>query len=106
MVVLIFVKNKENEDGFSFIESLLTLLIVMTIITLVFPLLINWLQHHLEASKFIEENRYLYEFSLNEGIDHSSPEGNGKYTVEVNRKSIQIKETRTGVFIYESSLEE
>lgn len=77
----------------------------MTIILSFFPLVVDWFVLHREAAFLVEENRCLYECSMNLKHNQSKQKKQEKYTVEVEKNGIKIKETGTEVSIYESSFE-
>lgn len=95
-----------KEEGFLILESLLTLMILLAVITVLLPLIVNWLAKHQESGDFVEENRQLYERSIllnNESIEHLDKQ---EYMFEIYTHCIQIKESGTEVVIYETVFEE
>lgn len=98
-------KSVLKEEGFLLLESLLTLMILMTVITVLCPLIINWLSKHQGAKSFVEETRQLYESSVllnNKDLEHLEEQ---EFSFQIDKHCIQIKETGTEVVIYESVFE-
>lgn len=105
MVVLRYKKLGPNEEGYLLLESLLTLVILMAVVTILCPLAVNWLSKHQAAKSFVEENRKLYESSAMLNTNDIKQQGAGEYKLLIEKHRLQIKETGTEVVIYESVFE-
>lgn len=70
----------------------------MTIVTILYPFIVNWVSKHQESKSLVEETRQLYENSFylnNQDLEYQD-----------NRGFIfQIEGTETEVVIYESQFE-
>lgn len=88
---MIYVKDKLNDEGYLLLDSLLTLVILMGIVLFMFPLIVDWLAIHREASSLVEESRQVYEESMQEK------------SRQPNKIKSQSKEVE--VIIYESTFQ-
>lgn len=106
MVVLIYEKYRSGEAGYLLLESLITLMVLMTVIILLHPLAVEWLSYRHDKKNLVEQNRLLYENSTLM-IDNNLSQGRISpiYSVKVEENKISIKETGTEVTIYESHFE-
>lgn len=95
-------KLNPKEEGYLLMESLLTIIILMTIIMVLCPLIISWLSQHQEAKVLVEESRQLYESSLILNSTQTMPLADEFYTIQIDKQHMQIPETGTEVIIYES----
>lgn len=106
VVVLKLKKDKPTENGFFLLESLLTLLILMTVLLFLNPLTIDWLLTRQEAKESLETNRRLYEQSMemkNQSQEESRLEKKG--TIIMEKSKSKVENQGEGVFIYESEFE-
>lgn len=102
---MIYEKYNSSEDGFLLIESLATLTIVMTVILMLNPLVIDWLSSRHRAKELVEENRLVYESSMEINKNKLEKLSNENFSIIIDENKIKLKETGTGVFIYESHFE-
>lgn len=94
-----------KEAGYLLVESLFTLIILMAVILLVYPLAVSWLATYREAKLLVEENRVLYEESFTLNDEYSKHKVDEKYSVDIKKNQIRINDTGTEVVIYESIFE-
>lgn len=83
-------------------ESLVTLIILMAVILILYPLAVNWLATYREAKLLVEENRVLYESSIILNNEQSGHKVNEKYSIDIDPNYIRVNDTGTEVVIYES----
>lgn len=102
---MIFGKYNSVEDGFLLLESLATLAILMTVILMLNPLVVDWLSSRQRAKELVEQNRLIYESSMEINSDQLKNLSDENYSVMIDNNKIRLKETGTGVFIYESHFE-
>lgn len=95
----------KEEEGYLLLESLLTLTILMVVLVFMSPLTVNWLSKHREAKCLVEESRELYEHSIILNNHRPKRQESEKYTVEMDKNRLRIKETGVEVVIYESTFE-
>lgn len=95
-------KSKPKEEGYLLLESLLTIMIVMVILTTLCPLIINWLSQYQENKNLVEQNRLLYEHSIFLNTEPPKWSEDTDYTIGIDKHLMKIKETGTEVVIYES----
>ncbi|MDN6196302.1 MAG: hypothetical protein L0I93_07415 [Atopostipes suicloacalis] len=98
-------RNNSAEAGFFLLESILTLSIIMFIILTINPLIVEWLSTYQEAKNSVEENRIIYEKSMEISYPDFTEGMNKNSSVIFKKDRIKIKEAGTGVFIYESKFE-
>lgn len=56
---------RRNEDGYLLLENLVTLLVILAILVLTYPLIVDWLIMREDAQQDVELSRVLYESSVN-----------------------------------------
>ncbi|MDN6162458.1 MAG: hypothetical protein L0I79_06765 [Atopostipes sp.] len=93
------------EEGFLLMESLFTLFILTIVLLFLNPLAVEWLSNRQAAKDLVEESRQLYEKSMELKNTFVKTAIDEKGTMRIDRYSIKIKESGTGVFIYESNFE-
>lgn len=79
--------NYKKDDGFLLIDNLASLTILLVIIAILIPLMIDWLGFYTEAKEKVEENRQLYEQSMEIKNNHyHSAMGNEEIKLLNNKK--------------------
>lgn len=100
--------KSEPEAGFLLFDNLLTLMILTTVLTSLFPLAIHCISlKHNEARK-VEECRRMYESSIYWSADNQllTQIEAGGITIQFEQTSIKVLDTAFEVIIYESIFEQ
>lgn len=98
MVDLIYEKYRENEAGFLLLDSLATLIIIMVVILLMNPLMTHWLADYSKAKELVEQNRILYENTMEQNNQQLNEKG-----IEESGRS--TKKKGAGISVYEVHFE-
>lgn len=102
-------RNKDKQAGFLLLESLVTLSIVVAIILLVYPLVTDWLVLRQDRKELVEQNRVLYEYSLDWNAQQNEVKiiHYKQYIIQQNKSFIQVKKSEkdSRVDIYEVHFE-
>ena len=88
---------RRNEAGYLLLENLVTLMVILSIIVITYPLIVDWLITREHAQQDVELSRVLYESSVN-WPDKSKDErgykiktSNHSLVVEHNQRSMEVE---------------
>lgn len=102
---MIFEKYRKNEAGFLLLDSLVTLTIIMVVILLLNPLMTDWLVDYSEAKELVEQNRRLYENTMEQNNQLFTEQLLEQSVVPAMKQPLKTKEEGVGITIYEIQFE-
>lgn len=88
---------RRNEDGYLLLENLVTLMVILTILVITYPLIVDWLIIREQAQQDVELSRVLYESSVNWPATGKDERGykigtsNNLLVVEHNHRSMEVE---------------
>ena len=98
-------KLSDSENGYLLLENLITLIVIMTLLVILYPLITNWIIIRKEAKHELEMSRVLYETSTNWPI---YLETDYPFTIKNSDSAISIHylDLKVGVEIYEANYQQ
>ena len=98
-------KLSDSENGYLLLENLITLIVIMTLLVILYPLITNWIIIRKEAKHELEMSRVLYEISTNWPI---YLETDYPFTIKNSDSAISIHylDLKVGVEIYGSNYQQ
>ena len=88
---------RRNEEGYLLLENLVTLMVILTILVITYPLIVDWLILREHAQQDVELSRVLYESSVNWPAKGQDDRGyiiktsNNLLVVEHNHRSMEVE---------------
>lgn len=80
---------QHNEEGYLLIENLVTLLVILSVLVITYPLVVDWLVFRENRKHDVEVSRVLYESSIN--WPHSE-ETDRNYRISSTNQSIIVEQ--------------
>ncbi len=103
-----FEKYRNNEAGFLLLDSLVTLNIIMVVILLLTPLMTDWLVDYSQAKELVEQNRLLYENTMeqnNQPITDQLDQLIERSVTPTTKQPSKTQEKGAGIAVYEIHFE-
>ena len=92
----------DRENGYLLLENLITLMVIMSLLVILYPLITNWIIIRKEAKHEVEMSRVLYEMSTNWP---TYSETDYPFTIKTSDRTISVHylDLKVGVEIYEAN---
>lgn len=88
---------RHNEEGYLLLENLVTLMVILSVLVITYPMIVDWLVIREQRKADVELSRVLYESSVNwpdsrkTDRDYKIQAGEYSLIVEQNRQSMGVE---------------